>query len=204
MRAVRTRFLAVAVMGGALSLTAACTDPAQPDAPPGEDEGAGVSAAEAKPIGESIFREDIEGAPKPAVLDDRVEMIGFAQGGADLDQGALETLNAMLKLPHIEAGGAIELRAHSDAGGSDAANMRASEARGQVVKEWLEEQGVAAERIRVIAFGDQNPVEPNAMPDGSPNEEGRAANRRVEVTLIGSDAATTAPPPSDEPEKSED
>ena len=42
---------------------------------------------------------------------------------------------------------------------------------------------VEEERIEIVAFGEQNPVEPNALPDGSPNEEGRAANRRVEVTI---------------------
>jgi len=66
--------------------------------------------------------------------------------------------------------------------------------------------GVAQDRISVIAFGEQNPVEPNAKPDGTPNERGREANRRVDVTVAllspveadgdqpeEADKATTAP-----------
>ncbi|MEL7217243.1 MAG: OmpA family protein, partial [Pseudomonadota bacterium] len=53
-----------------------------------------------------------------------------------------------------------------------------------VVAEWLIGKGVNQERIDVIVFGEQNPAEPNALPDGSPNEAGRAANRRVEVLIV--------------------
>lgn len=51
------------------------------------------------------------------------------------------------------------------------------------MRDFLVENGVEEERIEIVAFGEQNPVEPNALSDGSPNEEGRAANRRVEVTI---------------------
>ena len=66
--------------------------------------------------------------------------------------------------------------------------MRASMARAEAVRDWLVENGADAERITTIAFGEQNPIEPNALPDGSPNEEGRAANRRVELTIDVPDA----------------
>ena len=45
------------------------------------------------------------------------------------------------------------------------------------------EHGVARERITVIALGEQRPVAPNAHLDGTPDEEGRARNRRVTVTI---------------------
>ena len=67
--------------------------------------------------------------------------------------------------------------------------------------EWLVEKGVSSERIEIIAFGEQNPIEPNALPDGTPNEKGRAANRRAEVHVavpegasIPTPAEPTAPP----------
>ena len=53
----------------------------------------------------------------------------------------------------------------------------------EAVRDWLVENGVEASRISVIAFGEQNPAAPNALPDGSPNEEGRLANRRVEIEV---------------------
>jgi OOP family OmpA-OmpF porin len=84
----------------------------------------------------------------------------------------------------VAAGGPIILRGHSDAGGNDAVNMRVSVERAEAVRDWLIEMGVAEDRIEVIGFGEQNPIAPNALPDGSPNEEGRALNRRVDVSVL--------------------
>ena len=91
---------------------------------------------------------------------------------------------------------------HSDAGGSDQVNLRVSLERAEAVRDYLVGQGADEKRIRVIAFGSQNPVEPNALPDGSPNEAGRAANRRVEVTIELPAPASTGPAtpaPGEEP-----
>jgi len=98
------------------------------------------------------------------------------------------------------AGGPIIVGGHSDAAGSDAVNLRASTARAEAVAEWLVGMGVAQDRIIVIAFGEQNPVEPNAKPDGTPNEAGREANRRVDVTVA---LPRSVEPDSDHPEEAE-
>ncbi len=45
------------------------------------------------------------------------------------------------------------------------------------------ENGIAEERIALVAFGEQNPVRPNALLDGSPDAVGRSANRRVEILV---------------------
>lgn len=132
---------------------------------------------------QSIIRPDVE-QPKPAqALTPLKTSISFAQGGADLSEDALAELATVRQSPQVAAGGPIVLRGHSDAGGNDAANMRASAARATAVADWLVEMGISAERINVIAFGEQNPTEPNALPDGSPNEAGREANRRVDLTV---------------------
>ncbi|ALE17941.1 Outer membrane protein assembly factor YaeT precursor [Altererythrobacter epoxidivorans] len=131
----------------------------------------------------SILRPDVE---QPPQIDEMMKLetrISFADGGSELSEEALAELATVRESPQLAEGGPIELRGHSDAGGSDDANMRASTARAEAVKEWLVEMGVAEDRITIIAFGEQNPVEPNALPDGSPNEKGRAANRRVDVTV---------------------
>jgi len=67
--------------------------------------------------------------------------------------------------------------------GNDSANLRASRVRAEDVAAWLVERGVDDDRITVIAFGKQNPVFPNAMPDGKSKEDGRALNRRVEIDI---------------------
>ena len=62
----------------------------------------------------------------------------------------------------------------------------------------------------MIAVGEQNPIAPNALPDGEPNEPGRARNRRVELEIaplagppapVDAGAGDDAQPPegSDEP-----
>ena len=111
-------------------------------------------------------------------------VIGFPGGGSELDADAIDTLQEVAASEQFALATPIILRAHSDSAGSDAANERASEARGLAVAEWLIQAGADPERIDVIVFGEQNPVAPNALPDSTPNEEGRAANRRVEIEIL--------------------
>lgn len=130
----------------------------------------------------SIIREGFEEPVNEAIPLSPLDMrIGFPDGGSDLSETAIADLETLLKSPQVREGGPIILRSHTDAGGSDEVNLRASQARGEVVRDWLVERGVAEERVQLIVFGEQNPIEPNAMPDGTPNEAGRAINRRVEI-----------------------
>lgn len=154
-------------------LLAACNSEQPPAAP--------EEPAEGK---RSIFRpefqvEPIDSLSPPESLETRI----IFPDGAQLSQEARAELATVLASPQVTGGGAIVLRGHSDSGGSDDVNMRASRARAEAVRDWLVENGVEASRISVIAFGEQNPAAPNALPDGSPNEEGRLANRRVEIEV---------------------
>ena len=109
--------------------------------------------------------------------------VPFAQGGSDLSPGAERVLAEVLRSDAIDEGWPVVLRGHTDSGGDDRANLRASRARAEAVAAWLVEHGVDDDRIEVIAMGEQNPVAPNALPDGEPNESGRAKNRRVEIGI---------------------
>ncbi|QYJ07207.1 OmpA family protein [Qipengyuania flava] len=136
----------------------------------------------------SIFRpefqvEPIEALQSTASLETRI----LFPEGSELTEQALAELATVVASPQARAGGPITLAGHSDSGGSDEVNMRASLERAEAVRDWMIANGVGEERITLIAFGEQNPAAPNALPDGTPNEEGRAANRRVEIT-VGSDA----------------
>lgn len=154
------------------------TEPPDPEATPTPTAGA------SEPV--SILRPDVEAEQDiPVVLLEPLDVtIGFPEGGSELDEAALAALAQVVASPQIERGGPITLRGHSDAGGNDSVNMRVSEQRAEAVRDWLIENGVDEERMTIIAFGEQNPVEPNAKRDGSPNEEGRAANRRVEIYVM--------------------
>ena len=100
-----------------------------------------------------------------------------------LGQEAEQALSEIVNSEQLKLGGPIILRGHSDSGGGDQPNLRASRNRAERVKDLLIERGVNEDRISVIAFGEQNPIAPNALPDGTENEEGRRANRRVEVEI---------------------
>ena len=170
----------------ALALLAACqgrSDRDANDASPESDTNPLTATPDPEaPV--SIIRPDVEQPDLPEVpLEPLKVTIGFPEGGADLDASATAALEALVTSEQVVSGGPITLRAHSDAGGNDAANLRASQARGDKIRDWLTGKGIGEDRIAVIAFGEQNPAQPNALPDGSPNEAGRAANRRVDITV---------------------
>ncbi|WP_330662099.1 OmpA family protein [Erythrobacter sp.] len=157
----------------------------------GEEEAAGAlgeepSAEQGETV--SILRPDIEQPELPEEPLSPLEVtIGFPDGGDDLDDTARAALDNVIASEQVASGGPIRLGAHSDTGGSDAVNMGVSEDRGLAVAGYLIERGVEEDRIDIVVFGEQNPAEPNALPDGSPNEEGRRANRRVEITVAPAD-----------------
>lgn len=64
---------------------------------------------------------------------------------------------------------------HTDAVGTDAANMVLARKRAGHVRDWLVAHGVPAGNIRLVSRGESAPVASNAT------AEGRARNRRVEV-----------------------
>lgn len=67
---------------------------------------------------------------------------------------------------------------HTDSTGSRSYNMELSERRAETVGRYLINQGVAPVRIDTYGYGPEYPVASNDT------EEGRAANRRVELTLV--------------------
>jgi outer membrane protein OmpA-like peptidoglycan-associated protein len=72
----------------------------------------------------------------------------------------------------------IEIQAHTDSSASEEYNQDLSERRAQTIKTFLEEQGVAAERLTAKGFGETQPRATNET------EIGRALNRRVEFRLL--------------------
>jgi outer membrane protein OmpA-like peptidoglycan-associated protein len=69
----------------------------------------------------------------------------------------------------------IELKGFASSEGSMAYNKQLSKRRNQSVRNYLTAKGIAASRISMTAFGEDNPADTNDT------EEGRSKNRRVEV-----------------------
>ncbi len=72
----------------------------------------------------------------------------------------------------------IELGGHTDNVGADAANMTLSDQRAKAVRDHLIAHGIDAARLTAKGYGETKPVATNDT------EEGRAQNRRTEVTVL--------------------
>lgn len=179
-----------AVCAGLLaSVLAACSGAAD-QSPPANKTNDTATEAPADQV--SIIRPEVEIDRAPDTLEPLELRIGFDEGGTRLSDSATGALSTILSAPQMEAGGPITLRGHTDSAGQDDANLRVSEQRANAVRDWLIGKGVAANRISVIAMGEQNPAKPNAKPDGSPDEAARAFNRRVDLTIGVEKAAAEA------------
>ena len=72
----------------------------------------------------------------------------------------------------------IAVSGHTDSTGSDEYNMALSEKRARSVASYLKTREIVDARFEIIGFGEQYPIASNST------KEGRAQNRRVELTLI--------------------
>lgn len=75
---------------------------------------------------------------------------------------------------------------HTDAVGSTAYNQGLSERRAEAVAAYLSARGVSRARMGTRGLGETDPIAANET------EAGRQANRRVEVTIVASEAARAA------------
>lgn len=72
----------------------------------------------------------------------------------------------------------IDVYGHTDAVGTDAYNQTLSQNRAGSVAGYLSSQGVNSARVATRGFGESQPVASNDT------EQGRAANRRVEIRIV--------------------
>ncbi len=73
----------------------------------------------------------------------------------------------------------VQLEGHTDSTGPAAYNMGLSKRRAEAVKKHLVENGIDADRLTVVGYGEENPIAPNDT------AEGRAENRRVGFSITG-------------------
>lgn len=103
--------------------------------------------------------------------------VTFETDSADLDRQFFDTLNSVATVIDEYDKTLVEVTGHTDATGADAYNQELSEERAAAVASYLRAQGVSTDRMVIIGYGEQQPVASNT------SAEGRAANRRVEITL---------------------
>ncbi len=126
-------------------------------------------------IGDQLFQflNGTGTAPQRFVLDN----LTFETGGATLTPESVATVDAIGAILGAFPTATVTLDGYTDNTGSSAANQRISRQRAEAVAAMLVERGVLAERMAAAGHGPENPVGDNAT------EEGRALNRRIELTV---------------------
>lgn len=101
----------------------------------------------------------------------------FASGRSTILASARPRLDEVALVLKESEGQSFVVEGHTDSRGSAEMNQELSQRRAQVVRDYLVEQGVTADRIRAVGFGKLRPVADNDT------AEGRANNRRVEIVV---------------------
>ena len=103
--------------------------------------------------------------------------VTFATNSADINANFYPVLNSVgLVLKEFDKT-VVDVAGHADSTGDEAKNLDLSQRRAGSVSSYLAAQGANAQRLITVGYGEGRPVASNDTP------EGRAQNRRVEITL---------------------
>jgi outer membrane protein OmpA-like peptidoglycan-associated protein len=136
----------------------------------------------------AVERKDIALAPvevatigvAPIEVDSKITLnnIFFDFKKAVLKAESFPELNRLVDLMKEKGSMTVEIAGHTDAMGPEDYNMLLSEFRARAVTKYLNEKGIAADRISTVFFGESKPIESNET------KEGRKKNRRVEFKIV--------------------
>ena len=152
--------------------------------------GAGVGALAGGGVGyymdvqEAKLRQRLEGTGVSVTrMGDNITLnmpsnITFALNSSDLNAQFFNALDGVSMVLKEYDKTVIEVAGHTDSSGSDQYNQALSERRAQSVAGYLSSHGVKTQRLITIGAGEGHPVASNDT------EQGRSANRRVELTIV--------------------
>ncbi len=103
--------------------------------------------------------------------------VTFKTDSSSINAGFYQVLDSVAIILKEYADTTVTVVGHTDSVGDAAYNQGLSEQRAHSVSGYLRSQGVVAQRFNVMGYGEQSPIASNAT------KEGRAQNRRVEITL---------------------
>ena len=106
-----------------------------------------------------------------------LDRVSFERGSARLTPDSERQVKNMATVLRTYPKASVVVAGHTDNVGSDPANLALSRARAETIAWELRSAGVAADRLRVEAYGSQKPMADNAT------EQGRAQNRRVTLDV---------------------
>lgn len=152
--------------------------------------GAGIGGLAGAAIGSYMDRQEAELRSRTAGTDVRVIRQGddlvlsmpsgitFATGSATVQPQFRPTLDQVAEVLGRYNQTYVDVYGHTDSVGSDADNQALSDRRAVSVAGYLEMRGVQRARLATRGFGETQPIASND------SEEGRAANRRVEIKIV--------------------
>jgi peptidoglycan-associated lipoprotein len=107
------------------------------------------------------------------------EKAHFPVNGHKLSEEATQQLDEFVeRLKGDDKNVFIEIQGHTDSSGSPEYNMRLGQDRADAVRLYLNQKGVALNRMSTISYGETVPVESNKK------KAGRAKNRRVVIIVL--------------------
>lgn len=164
-----------------------------PPAAWGQSEAASIANMQFKVLDLQFNVEDLGGkvldlAVKETATEIRIELAAdvlFEFDKAVILPKAEQTLKqAAALIGEKAANSTVRIEGHTDAKGDDNYNQKLSERRAKAVKDWfIDKGGLKKVKFKTQGLGEQQPVAPNAKPNGSDDPEGRQKNRRVEIIL---------------------
>jgi len=104
--------------------------------------------------------------------------ISFQSNSANLTFSSQKALTPVAESFKSQTDLKVEIAGHTDSIGSAEYNQDLSQRRADSVRQFLIDQGVDAERLSAVGYGEMQPVAEND------SESGRAMNRRVEFRLV--------------------
>jgi len=103
--------------------------------------------------------------------------VTFRSDSSSINAGFYQVLDSVAIILKEYSDTSITVVGHTDSVGDAQYNQGLSEQRAQSVASYLRSQGILGQRFNVMGAGEQSPVASNST------REGRAQNRRVEITL---------------------
>ncbi|MGL4632836.1 MAG: OmpA family protein, partial [Leadbetterella sp.] len=108
----------------------------------------------------------------------RLDNIYFGSGSAALTEESNIELKKLHELLALNKTLKVEISAHTDDVGNDAANLELSKKRAKSVVDFLNKLGIAPDRIVSVGYGETKPQVKNI------SEENRQINRRIEMKFL--------------------
>ena len=110
----------------------------------------------------------------------------FSSGNSVLKPEAKSSLDETVKLLNAYPANKVLIEGYTDSTGNKDKNLKLSYDRAQAVYLYFVQNGIPAERLNAVGYGQDNPIASNQT------AKGRAQNRRVNIIILKSQDAESS------------